>query len=126
MSGTKTKSNSYPRRLTAMLGVALVLLLNALALRPDWHEAFHHEQASTVCAHAHQSGSHHQHDQGDSDDAHGCAVTLFAHGVSVQFDWATLPTVERVVEGIISRPRDAEWVAAVRHLRPPAQAPPSA
>jgi hypothetical protein len=69
MSGTKIQSNSLPRRLTAALGVALVLMLNVLALRPDWHEALcHHEQASKACAHTHQTGSQH-HEQGDSDDA---------------------------------------------------------
>jgi hypothetical protein len=59
-------------RLTAVLGVAWVLALGVLAVRPDWHEAVCH---------------HHGHDverAGDGipcgDDAAGCIITHFAEG----------------------------------------------
>lgn len=60
-------------RLTATLGIALVVLLNLLAVWPEAHQYFH--QAEHVAA-EHSTSDHSP--VGDDDD--GCVVVLFAHG----------------------------------------------
>ena len=62
-------------RLTAVLGVALVILLNVLVASPALHAWVHgHEEAAQHAGHGHEPA-------GSAD--HGCAVTLFAYGVSL-------------------------------------------
>ena len=62
-------------RLTAVLGVALVLLLNVLAASPELHAWVHGR---------HEAAQHSAHDDAPVGNAdHACAVTLFASGVSL-------------------------------------------
>lgn len=61
-------------RLTALLGVALVLALNLLAVRPDLHAALHEEHGPK-----HSNACKHHHAPVESAD-HDCAVNAFAHG----------------------------------------------
>ena len=63
----------WSSRLTAVLGIALVLLLNVLAASPGLHARLH-GQAPTS-----EPTAHDQAPVGDPD--HECAVTVFAHGV---------------------------------------------
>ena len=62
-------------RITAVLGVALVLLLSVLAASPELHAWVHGPQEA-----AQHTGPDHA-PVGDAD--HECAVTLFASGVSL-------------------------------------------
>jgi hypothetical protein len=70
-------SHARPRflhRLSAWLGVALVLALNVLAVRPDLHAALHEEHGpkhSSACKHHHAPVESAEHD---------CVVNAFAHG----------------------------------------------
>jgi hypothetical protein len=56
-------------RLVAVLGVALVMLLSVLAVRPDLHEAFCHHHDSVE-----------RHNAAGNSDEDGCVVTHFARG----------------------------------------------
>ena len=72
------RSNRHPsslHRMTAVLGVVLVLLLNVLAASPELHAWVHGPQEG-----AQHTGPDHA-PVGDSD--HECAVTLFASGVGL-------------------------------------------
>jgi hypothetical protein len=94
-----------PRRLLAMVGIALVLLLSVLAVNPELHRFIH----------------------GDADTDHedGCAVVLFAHGVSTPFDSAVLAATP--VEWIArSRPESVEiFLTSPRYLHQPERGPPA-
>ena len=93
-----------PRRLLAAGGIALVLLLSVLAVNPELHRFIHGD-----------------HDAGDED---GCAVVLFAHGVSTPFDSALLAATP--AEWIaLSRPETVEiFLASPRYLHQPERGPP--
>jgi hypothetical protein len=94
-----------PRRLLAAGGIALVLLLSVLTVNPELHELFHH----------HDQASH-------KDD--GCAVVLFAHGVSAPFDTAVVAATP--AEWLtLSRPEAAEiFLTSPRYLHQPERGPP--
>ncbi len=72
------------RRLAAALGVALVLFLSVLAVRPDWHESLcRHEAKATACSHAHHHGPASAQPGGEHEagsDGEACVVALFAQG----------------------------------------------
>jgi len=61
--------------ITAVFGVALILLLSVLAASPEWHAWVHGPQEAAEAA----SPGHAP--VGDAD--HDCAVTLFASGVGL-------------------------------------------
>ena len=75
------------QRLTALLGVALVLALNVLAVRPDLHAALHAAESAADSAH-HGGGCSHSHKKAApatpvapvTSDDHDCVVSAFAHG----------------------------------------------
>lgn len=93
-----------PRRLLAASSIALVLLLSVLASNPELHRFIH----------------------GGVDDGHedGCAVTLFAHGVSSPLDTAIVATTP--AEWLaLRRPEMAEiFLASPRYLHQPERGPP--
>lgn len=93
-----------PRRLLAAGSIALVLLLSVLASNPELHRFIH----------------------GDSEAGHedGCAVVLFAHGVSAPLDTAVIATTP--AEWVaLSRPEIAEiFLASPRYLHLPERGPP--
>ena len=93
-----------PRRLLAAGGIALVLLLSVLAVNPELHRFIH----------------------GDADAGHedGCAVVLFAHGVSTPFDSAVL-AVTPAQWIALSRPESVEiFLTSPRYLHQPERGPP--
>lgn len=111
----------------AALCAGLVLLLAASSQSPVFHAWLHEHEAvlDGACSHkdlAHENG-HPTDDVSDAD--HGCAVTLFAHGVTAA-DTA-LPTL-LYLDGV--RTADAvarDLIAPERphRLFPPTQAPPA-
>ena len=93
-----------PRRLLAAGAIALVLLLSVLASNPELHRFIH----------------------GDTDTGHedGCAVVLFAHGVSTPFDTAVLAATP-AAWATLSRPETAEiFLTSPRYLHQPERGPP--
>lgn len=64
---------SLVHRLTALLGIALVLLLSVLAASPEAHEFLHH--GGSLAEQQAPADSQPAHDDDD-----GCAVVMFAHG----------------------------------------------
>ena len=94
-----------PRRLLAAGGIALVLLLSVLAVTPELHELFHH----------HDRASH---------EEDGCAVVLFAHGVSAPFDTAIIAATPAQWL-VLNRPETAEiFLTSPRYLHQPERGPP--
>ncbi|MEO6873933.1 MAG: hypothetical protein ABI222_03840 [Opitutaceae bacterium] len=96
--------SELPRRLLASVSIGLVLLLSVLASSPDLHRAFHHD--------------------GDSGHEDGCAVVLFAHGVSTTINTAILAATP--TEWLtLSRPASIEiFLTSSRYLHPPERGPP--
>ena len=93
-----------PRRLLAAGAIALVLLLSVLAANPELHRCIH----------------------GDADAGHedGCAVVLFAHGVSAPFDTAVLAATPAEWT-VLSRPETVEiFLTSPRYLHQPERGPP--
>ena len=90
MPPSRSNPPSLLTRLTASLGVVLVLVLSMLAASPALHAWLHTAPPSvTPCGHDHGPAPHTpDEDHADADDA-GCIVTLFAHGGS---ELATAPT----------------------------------
>ena len=85
-------------------GIALVLLLSVLTSNPELHRFIH----------------------GDSEAGHedGCAVVLFAHGVSAPFDTAVLAATA-AAWATLSRPETAEiFLTSPRYLHQPERGPP--
>jgi hypothetical protein len=93
-----------PRRLLAAGGIALVLLLSVLAVSPELHHFFH----------------------GDHDDGHedGCAVVLFAHGVSTTVDTAILASTPVERRELVRLPAAEILLTSSRYLHPPERGPP--
>ncbi len=93
-----------PRRLLAAGSIALVLLLSVLAANPGLHRLIHHDA-----------------DAGHED---GCAVVLFAHGVSVPFDSALLSAMPAIWRAV-NRPQTVEiFLTSPRYLHQPERGPP--
>lgn len=93
------------RRNLAVFGSALILFLSVLTANPQLHQLIH------------------GHDGSGGDD--GCAVVMFAGGVSIATDTAVvaaLPAAWQVVGG--SAPTEI-LLASPRCLHPPGQAPPA-
>jgi hypothetical protein len=107
---------SFLHRLTAVLGIALVLLLNVLAVSPELHAWVHDHSA------ADQTGA--DHDPVGSVD-HVCAVTLFAHGVTPLLFLCLLLLARPLVSGPVALAPD--WLAVIRprYWLVPSHAPPS-
>jgi hypothetical protein len=105
-------------RITAVLGVALVLLLNLLAASPTLHAWAHAEDTAVE----HATPGHEP--AGGAD--HECAVTLFAHGVAALLVFLLLMLVRPLARSMVLRPRD--WFVATRpaYWLVPSHAPPAA
>jgi hypothetical protein len=92
------------RRLVAVGGIALVLLLSALTASPDLHRLVHDH-----------------HDAGTED---GCAVVQFAHGASVTPDTALVDATP-LLWCEFARPDVSEiFLTSPRSLHPPERGPP--
>ena len=107
---------SLLNRLTAGLGVALVVLLTVLAASPELHAWVHGPQVTAeAAAHGHAP-------VGDAD--HDCAVTLFASGVSL-----LLAFVLYFLARVVTRDRrlwPSDWLIVTHphYWLVPAHAPP--
>jgi hypothetical protein len=92
------------RRLVAVGGIALVLLLSALTASPELHRLVHGHQ--------------------DAVTEDGCAVVQFAYGVSVTPDTALLDATPLPWREF-ARPEVAEiFLTSPRSLHPPERGPP--
>ncbi len=111
-----------PRPGTAWLGVALLLALTCLAVRPDWHTALCHHQEPTVptdCSHAHD------HEPESDLHAHeGCVVFAFAHGVVLGASALDLQPIASSARPLPFLP-EALLLRAVAHRWPTPCGPPA-
>ena len=116
------------RRFTALLGVALVLMLNVLAVRPDLHAALHADSA--IAGTGAHGGKCTHHAAGDSAHApvtssdHDCIVSAFAHGhADTGVDPLLLPAIAFVKLARIA-PSLVFAAPAPEFLLPPGCGPP--
>ncbi|MDB6113231.1 MAG: hypothetical protein JWQ62_176 [Lacunisphaera sp.] len=108
---------SWFNRFTAIVGIALVLLLNVLAASPGLHARLH-AQGQTP-----EHAAHGQEPVGDSD--HECAVTLFAHGVTALL-FLCLLLSRLLARGTVLHVSDWLIAARPRYWLVPSHAPPLA
>ncbi|HWA28262.1 MAG TPA: hypothetical protein VG734_21600 [Lacunisphaera sp.] len=106
-------------RLMAGLGVALVLLLSAMAASPELH-AWVHGEAGPAADHAAPG----QPSGGEDDD--GCAVTLFAHGLTALVVFVLLMLARPLARSMTLRAPDWFVVARPFYWLVPSHAPPAA
>lgn len=116
---------SHPRslltRLTALLGIGLVLLLNVLAASPSLHEALHAPAASD---HGHSSCNH-DHSAPSTAPDHDCVVSAFAHGhAEIGTAPLALPAVALTAFATLA-PTGAVALSAPAFLLPPGCGPPA-
>lgn len=123
-------------RVLAVVCAALVLTLSSAAWSPALHAWLHgessdHAHASCAHSHSHPHGDAHANAPVPADDhaadphaTHDCAITLFAHGVTLASAFLSLldhhalaPTVTPVAPDHVTPPSPS-------HLRPQPQAPP--
>jgi hypothetical protein len=94
---------SLLHRLVAANGIALVLLLAALAASPGLHAWLHG-------------------DAGEAD--HECAVTLFQHGADVAVAVLAVAATGSIVVALVVTPPAEPVLAPRRYWLPPGHAPP--
>ncbi|HAV61265.1 MAG TPA: hypothetical protein DCY13_02755 [Verrucomicrobiales bacterium] len=103
---------------------ALAVALGLLAVRPDWHSAFHQLPRSHNHAHDDEGSPHgHEHDFPAHDDA-GCAIELFAGGQVEFLDAVTGPLLPPQIAFSASTSSLA-GLSAHLGFAPPGRAPPS-
>ena len=114
MFSSLRKPSSF-HRITAVFGVALVLLLGVLAASPELHAWVHgHEDVAQTAGPGHAP-------LGETD--HECAVTLFAGGVSLLLFFCLLLLARSPISGLAFRPDDWLIVARPRYWLVPSHAP---
>lgn len=109
---------SLPSRLIAVMGIALVMLLNVLAASPTLHARLHGQEPTP------EHAAHDQAPVGDSD--HECAVTLFAHGVTALLFFCLLLLSRFVARSPVWHANDWLVAARPRYWLVPSHAPPLA
>lgn len=110
---------SVRRRLTAILGLELVVVLNVLAVWPEAHEFFHQVGRAATA----KSPAEHR---PESDDEDNCVVAAFAHGHVFSGSVALLAVLlGRPEAGAIMPEQMLALFSADRRL-PPGCGPPSA
>lgn len=115
-------SHARPRflhRLSAWLGVALVLALNVLAVRPDLHAALHEEHGPK-----HGSACKHHHTPVESAE-HDCVVNAFAHGHTETGVTPVILAGPRLDSVATLLPEVAAAILAPEHRLPPGCGPPT-
>ena len=115
MSATSQPSLSC--RLTAIVAMALVVLLNVLAASPELHAWVHGKAPSSE----HASPSH----APVGDPNHECVVTIFAQGTTALLFLCLLLLLPPVASGLVARADDWLVVAHPRYWHVPSHAPPS-
>jgi hypothetical protein len=93
-----------PRRLLAAGGIALVLLLAVLASHPELHRFLH----------SHTDAGHED----------GCAVVLFAQGVSAPFDTAMVVATPAIWLALLHSETVEIFLTSPRYLHQPERGPP--
>jgi hypothetical protein len=107
-------------RITAALGVALLLGLAVFAASPELHGWLHsHDAGAQAAGH---DGSRGQ----VPDDDDGCAVTLFAQGLLLPLSLLALAFTGQTLRLLDFALGDRVIPESPRYLRLPAQAPPLA
>ncbi len=111
-------------RITAGLGVFLVLLLAWLAADSSAHRALHAEEHAG-CAHAH-GGDHGRGADDAIPDDHGCVVAKFAHGQVEVFTAPVVVVAPSDVRVTVSVRSDERAISVAPHRFPPGRGPPAA
>ena len=121
-------------RLTAVLGVVLVVLLDLLVASPGLHDRVHHHDGSAIgCqtdgatqagATAPAAGEPHRESAPVGAPDHQCAVTLFATGVEALLLVCLLSLLLPPVCCAVLRPSDRHVVARPHYWHVPAIGPP--
>jgi hypothetical protein len=126
-------------RAVAVFAVGLVLLLTTSSVSPELHAWLHDktqpQDAGHACAHHHHhshahGGETHDSDARDfpaapADDDHGCAVTVFAHGIVAQATACFAQPCEGILRAVNHRAFERLALAQPRFLHLPPQAPPA-
>jgi hypothetical protein len=123
-------------RLTAVLSVVLVVLLDLLVASPGLHAWIHHHDGSVigrhadVCAHAETpapvgAGDQHRDSAPVGDPDHHCAVTLFAAGVEALLFVCLQLLLLPVVSVAVLRPCARRAGSRPRYWHVPAIGPPA-
>jgi hypothetical protein len=99
------------RRVLALGCAALVLALTVFAASPSAHASLHDDHP------------HHNHHHADSDE--GCAIVMFASGVSLPVAPFAITPPTRVVQGISPVTAAEVFLVSPRYLRQPERGPPS-
>jgi hypothetical protein len=113
-------------RLTAVVGMALVLALNVLAVWPTGHTWLHRAEKKSSCSHPH--AHEHAPARGEDDrdgEADDCVIVQFAQGgasFAAAPEFSPAPLTVRVATLATSRSFAA---ASPAHLLPPGCGPPS-
>lgn len=94
----------FVRHFTAVVSVALVLVLNILASSPEAHE------------HLHPDADHADHE---------CAVVLFAHGIAPALDVPVVPAPVFIELGVPPAKATDLFLTSPRNLWPPERGPPA-
>jgi hypothetical protein len=110
------------RRLVAAGALALVVLLNALAVSPEAHAWIHAHE------HAHDVQHPHTHTCADApppidDEAHVCAITLFAQGVTLALAAPIVAAPPASWIEFCPPPPPAPFLTTPRYLRQPERGP---
>ena len=111
-----SRQPSLPDRLTAVVAIALVVLLNVLAASPELH-AWVHGQAQP----SEHAGQGHA-PVGDAN--HECVVTTFAQGATALLFFCLLLLLLPLASGTVGRAGDWLVAARLRYWLVPSHAPP--
>jgi hypothetical protein len=111
-------------RFTAVLGIALVMALNLLAVWPEAHAWLHGESDEECHRAPTQSGAAFS-PAGHETDEESCVVTQFAHGHSGLGVAPALLAAPLVVPSAACVATDSFSASAPAHLLPPGCGPPA-
>jgi hypothetical protein len=121
-------------RVLAAVCAGLVGLLSFATSSPALHAWLHGESLESghghVCsAHAHDTEHAKEGESGLPRDGHAgsheCAISLFAHGVTLAHAFLVALDQSRAVQAVEIAPSDRVPLSESRHLRPQPQAPPA-
>jgi len=113
-------------RVMALLSAGMVMILALSSVSPEIHALLHSQAAVNepqACAH---HGHEHSPASGSQEaDEHGCAVTMFSHGVVYQVVALFTPPCEGILRAVDFRAFERLALAQPRFLHLPPHAPPA-